>query len=91
MIFKDECFKNKRFVITGASSGIGAHIALMLNTLGAEIIALGRDLQKLESQKSKAKNPSVFHIITKDRAICWYPADSTDNIGAVCRKRQRTF
>lgn len=66
MIFKDECFKNKRFVITGASSGIGAHIALMLNTLGAEIIALGRDLQKLESQKSKAKNPSVFHIITKD-------------------------
>lgn len=64
MIFKEDCFRDKRFLITGASSGIGAYIALTLNNLGAEIIAIGRDSKKLESKRDKAK--ARFHIIAKD-------------------------
>lgn len=66
MIFKENYFLNNRFLITGASSGIGADIAIMLNNLGAEIIALGRDIKKLESKKKTAKNKDRFHIISKD-------------------------
>lgn len=66
MIFKENYFLNNRFLITGASSGIGADIAIMLNNLGAEIIALGRDIKKLESKKKAAKNKDRFHIISKD-------------------------
>ncbi|EPA1554864.1 SDR family NAD(P)-dependent oxidoreductase [Campylobacter lari] len=66
MIFKENLFKNKSFIITGASSGIGAHISLTLNKLGAKIIAIGRDKNKLLSQKKQAKNPDDFIIISKD-------------------------
>lgn len=59
-------FSSKRFLITGASSGMGAHIALTLNTLGAEVIAIARDEQKLLKQKSFAKNKDLFHILQKD-------------------------
>lgn len=64
MIFKKNCFADKCFLITGASSGIGASIALSLNNLGAKIIAIGRDIKKLEIIKEKAKNE--FIILSKD-------------------------
>ncbi|WP_250325481.1 SDR family NAD(P)-dependent oxidoreductase [Campylobacter lari] len=66
MIFKENLFKNKSFIITGASSGIGAHISLTLNKLGAKIIAIGRDKNKLLSQKKQAENPDDFIILSKD-------------------------
>ncbi|AJD03834.1 short chain dehydrogenase/reductase [Campylobacter lari CCUG 22395] len=66
MIFKENLFKDKSYVITGASSGIGAHAALMLNELGAKIIAIGRDENKLSAQKEQAKNPDDFITISKD-------------------------
>lgn len=66
MIFKDNLFKDKSFLITGASSGIGAHAALTLNELGAKIIALGRDENKLQKQKSQAKYTENFICISKD-------------------------
>ncbi|MCV3410621.1 SDR family oxidoreductase [Campylobacter lari] len=66
MIFKENLFKDKSYVITGASSGIGAHVALMLNELGAKIIAIGRDENKLLAQKEQAKNPDDFITISKD-------------------------
>ncbi|MCR8687253.1 SDR family NAD(P)-dependent oxidoreductase [Campylobacter sp. 1569] len=66
MIFKENLFKDKSYVITGASSGMGAHAALMLNELGAKIIAIGRDENKLLAQKEQAKNPDDFITISKD-------------------------
>ncbi|HEC1758240.1 TPA: SDR family oxidoreductase [Campylobacter lari] len=65
-MFKENLFKDKSYVITGASSGIGAHAALMLNELGAKIIAIGRDENKLLAQKEQAKNPDNFITISKD-------------------------
>lgn len=66
MIFKENLFKDKNYIVTGASSGIGAHAALMLNELGAKIIAIGRDENKLLAQKEQAKNPDDFITISKD-------------------------
>lgn len=66
MMFKDNCFLNKCFIITGASSGIGASIALALNTLGAKIIAIGRNEDKLALQKNLSKNKDNFITISKD-------------------------
>lgn len=66
MIFKENIFKNKSFLITGASSGMGAHIALTLNKFGAKVVAIARDEQKLEYQKNQAKSPEKFICISKD-------------------------
>ena len=65
-MFKQECFSNKRFLITGASSGLGAAIALELNALGAEIIALARDSKKLEFKREKALHKERFIPVSKD-------------------------
>lgn len=65
-MFKQDCFSDKRFLITGASSGLGAAIALELNALGAEIIALARDSKKLESKREKALYKERFIPISKD-------------------------
>lgn len=66
MIFKEDCFKAKRFLITGASSGLGAEIAHTLNAFGAEVVAIARDIKKLQSKKNMAKDSKNFHIISKD-------------------------
>jgi short-subunit dehydrogenase len=40
--------KNKRILLTGATGGIGKHIALMLARRGAYLALVGRDIAKLE-------------------------------------------
>lgn len=65
-MFQKDCFSDKRFLITGASSGLGAAIALELNALGAEVIALARDSKKLESKREKALYKERFIPISKD-------------------------
>lgn len=65
-MFKQDCFSDKRFLITGASSGLGAAIALELNALGAEVIALARDSKKLESKREKALYKERFIPVSKD-------------------------
>lgn len=65
-MFKQDCFVNKRFLVTGASSGIGAAVALELNALGAEVIALARDIKKLQSKKGLSLCRERFIPISKD-------------------------
>ena len=50
------------FLITGASSGIGRAAALIMNELGASIIAVGRNAAKLQSLKNEAHNPDNIFI-----------------------------
>lgn len=55
-----------RIFVTGASSGIGREIALLCNTLGATVIASGRDIKRLELARAESKNPDHFHCIARD-------------------------
>ena len=41
--------KNKRILLTGATGGIGKHIALLLARKGANLALVGRDIAKLEA------------------------------------------
>jgi len=56
----------QRFIVTGASSGIGEGVALLLNELGATVIGIGRDNERLEGMKAKAKFPERINIEQKD-------------------------
>ncbi|TKX34095.1 SDR family NAD(P)-dependent oxidoreductase [Campylobacter taeniopygiae] len=65
-MFKDDIFLNKRYLITGASSGIGADAALKLNSLGAEVICIGRNLNSLKEYKIWLNILINFLYIEKD-------------------------
>lgn len=56
----------QRFIVTGASSGIGEAVALLLNELGATIIGIARNQQRLEAMKAKAKHPESVFLEQKD-------------------------
>ena len=53
-------------LVTGASSGIGAAIALRLNALGATVIANGTDVSRLEDVRGRAEHPERFHLAPRD-------------------------
>ena len=56
----------QRFIVTGASSGIGEGVALLLNELGATVIGIGRNKERLEGMKAKAKHPETVFLEQKD-------------------------
>lgn len=56
----------QRFIVTGASSGIGEAVALLLNELGASVIGIGRNRERLEAMKAKAKHPENIFLEQKD-------------------------
>lgn len=58
--------KEQRFIVTGASSGIGEGIALLLNELGATVIGIGRNKDRLEAMKSKASYPENILLEQRD-------------------------
>ena len=55
--------KNKNIIVTGASGGIGNSIVERLNDQGANILASGTRIEKLDELKSKFKNIKIFHIL----------------------------
>ncbi len=61
--------KEDIIIVTGASSGIGEGTALQLNELGATVIAIARNKERLESMKEKCKNPENIHLEIKDLAV----------------------
>lgn len=56
------------FVVTGASSGIGAGVARRLNSDGASVVAIGRSLERLEEVKVAAADSSRFFVEQKELA-----------------------
>ncbi|ANV98007.1 short-chain dehydrogenase [Helicobacter enhydrae] len=59
-------FTGKQILISGASSGMGAHVAYVLNAMGAKILAIARDINKLQTKKESMPNPQNFICISKD-------------------------
>jgi len=60
--------KEQRIIVTGASSGIGEGTALMLNELGASVIGIGRNTERLQAMRANCKYPENCFIETKDLA-----------------------
>lgn len=56
----------QRFIVTGASSGIGKGVALSLNNFGATVVAIARREDKLKELKAEAKYPENIFIEVKD-------------------------
>ena len=52
--------KDKKIIVTGASGGIGNSIIKRLNDCGANILATGTKIDKLEKLKSKFKNVKIL-------------------------------
>ena len=59
----------QRFIVTGASSGIGEGVALLLNELGATVIGIGRDQGRLDGMRAKAKCPENVFLEQKDLGV----------------------
>ena len=60
--------KEQIFIVTGASSGLGEGVALLLNELGATVVAVARNLERLNAMRAKCKFPENMHIEIKDLA-----------------------
>ncbi len=58
--------KEDKIIVTGASSGIGEGVALQLNELGATVIAIARNKERLKTMKEKCKYPENTFIEVKD-------------------------
>lgn len=60
--------KEQVYIVTGASSGIGEGTALLLNELGATVVAIARNEKRLNAMKNNCKYPENMHIEIKDLA-----------------------
>ncbi|MEJ6792634.1 MAG: SDR family oxidoreductase [Lacinutrix sp.] len=59
-------FNNKVVWITGASSGIGKHLAIELSRQGAKIILSSRNIETLKTVKQLCENPENVKLIALD-------------------------
>lgn len=62
-------FQGRRILVTGASSGIGKAVALRCNSLGATVIAVGRNRERLRTVKEQAECPAEFLIEARDLTL----------------------
>lgn len=60
--------KEQIYIVTGASSGIGEAVAILLNELGATVIAIARNDERLNTMKEKCEHPENMFIEIKDLA-----------------------
>ena len=54
-------FRGKNFVVVGASSGIGKQTALELSQSGANVLAIGRNLERLEALRRSSPVNLIKH------------------------------
>jgi len=74
--------KDKKIIVTGASGGIGNSIVKKLSECGANILATGTKIEKLEELKSKYKNISIIKFdISQNDKIEEFIENATTTLG----------
>ena len=74
--------KDKNIIVTGASGGIGNSIVKKLCELGANILASGTKLEKLEKLKSENKNIKILKFdISEIEKIDQFIEDASSELG----------
>ena len=74
--------KNKNIIVTGASGGIGNSIIEKLNSVGANILASGTRIEKLEDLKNKFKNIKILKFdISQSEKIDMFIENATKELG----------
>ena len=74
--------KDKNIIVTGASGGIGNSIIEKLNTAGANILASGTKIAKLEELKSKFANVKILKFdISQSDKIDKFVESATNELG----------
>jgi len=74
--------KNKNIIVTGASGGIGNSIIKKLNEAGANILASGTRIEKLEELKKNYKNIKILKFdISQSDKIEEFIENATNELG----------
>jgi len=74
--------KDKNIIITGASGGIGNSIVKKLNQCGANILASGTRIEKLEELKKEFKNINILKFdISQSEKIEEFIENATKELG----------
>jgi 3-oxoacyl-[acyl-carrier protein] reductase len=74
--------KNKNIIVTGASGGIGNAIIKKLNKAGANILASGTRIEKLEELKKNFENIKILRFdISQSEKIEEFIENATDELG----------
>ena len=74
--------ENKNIIVTGASGGIGNSIVEKLHEQGANILATGTKLEKLEELKKKFNNIKILKFdISQHEKIEEFINDATEELG----------
>ena len=74
--------KNKNFIVTGASGGIGSSIVEKLYNNGANILATGTRIEKLEELKKKFNNIKILKFdISQHEKIEEFINKATNELG----------
>ncbi|MDC2997883.1 3-oxoacyl-[acyl-carrier-protein] reductase [Candidatus Pelagibacter sp.] len=75
--------KNKSVIVTGATGGIGNSIIKKLDKLGANILASGTKIEKLEDLKKEFKNVKILKFdISQSDKIENFIEDASNKLGA---------
>ena len=76
--------ENKKIIVTGASGGIGNSIVEKLNECGANILASGTRLEKLEQLKNKYKNVKILKFdISQNEKIEEFIENASKELGGL--------
>lgn len=59
-------FTGKKIMVVGATSGIGKQTSILLSQLGATVVLVGRNYEKLSLAKTELINPETHKIIQYD-------------------------
>ena len=74
--------ENKNIIVTGASGGIGNSIVKKLNKAGANILASGTRIEKLEELKKKFENIKILKFdISQSDKISEFIENATNELG----------